>query len=35
MKTLPEDRELYRQIVERIPEVIWVTDPEKNRMLSG
>jgi diguanylate cyclase (GGDEF)-like protein/PAS domain S-box-containing protein len=33
METLPEDGELLRQIVGHIPEVIWVTDPEKNRML--
>ncbi|MBI3597578.1 MAG: EAL domain-containing protein [Nitrospirae bacterium] len=33
MAILPEDRELYRQIVEHIPEVIWVSDHAKNRIL--
>lgn len=33
MAILPEDRELYRQIVEHIPEVIWVSDHAKNQIL--
>ncbi len=33
MDALPEETDLFRQILERIPDVIWVTDPGKERIL--
>jgi PAS domain S-box-containing protein len=33
MDNLPDERELSRQVVEHIPEVIWVTDPEKDKTI--
>jgi diguanylate cyclase (GGDEF)-like protein/PAS domain S-box-containing protein len=32
MKEAPDDPELFRQVIEHIPEVIWMSDPEKDQI---